>query len=79
MAKLERLTLRHRTLRRDDRRQARSRRDLASQFLRDVALELASIEEIGPGIVARACSKMQRQYLNAPSFTGHRGCAKHDW
>ena len=49
------------------------------QFLRDVALELAKHPEIGPGIVARVCSKVQKVYLNAPTFTGHRGCAKHDW
>ena len=45
-------------------------------FLRDVSIELSRFEVIGPGLVARACSKIQRQYLNAPSFTGN-SFAKH--
>jgi hypothetical protein len=35
-------------------------------FLRDVSIELSRFEVIGPGLVARACSKIQRQYLNGP-------------
>jgi hypothetical protein len=29
-------------------------------FLRDVSIELSRFEVIGPGLVARACSKIQR-------------------
>jgi hypothetical protein len=31
------------------------------EFLRDVAAELQKYELLGPGIVGRVCSKMQRQ------------------
>ena len=36
------------------------------QFLRDCAAELAKYPEIGPGVVGRVCSKLQRAYLNGP-------------
>ena len=46
---------------------ARSR----DQFLRDVVSELSKFPEIGPGIIARICARLQRDYLNAPSLRGH--------
>jgi hypothetical protein len=41
-----------------------------AEFLREVAAELRKFELLGPGLVARVCAKLQRQYLNAPSFHG---------
>ena len=35
-------------------------------FLADVAAELAKYPEVGPGIVSRITSKLQRVYLNGP-------------
>ena len=34
------------------------------QFLRDVAVELAKYPELGPGVIGRVCSKLQRAHLN---------------
>ena len=34
------------------------------QFLRDVASELAKYELLGPGIVSRVTSRLQREHLN---------------
>jgi hypothetical protein len=36
------------------------------QFLRDCAAELSKYPEIGPGIVSRITSRLQREYLNGP-------------
>jgi hypothetical protein len=47
------------------------------QFLRDVAVELAKYPEVGPGIIGRVCSKLQRQHLNSSSrnkFSTTRSC-----
>lgn len=38
------------------------------QFLREVADELAKHELIGPGIVSRVASRLQRQHLTAPRY-----------
>ena len=37
-----------------------------SEFLQACAAELSKYPEIGPGIVGRVCSKLQRQHLNGP-------------
>jgi hypothetical protein len=50
-----------------------------SRFLQDVAAELGRYQEVGPGIVSRVTREAQRRYLSPPTFTGHRGIAKHGW
>lgn len=46
------------------------------QFLREVASELSRHLEIGPGIVSRTCSRLQRQHINAPQR--RHGASKYD-
>jgi hypothetical protein len=36
------------------------------RVLKDVAAELARHQEVGPGIVSRVTSELQRAYLNGP-------------
>lgn len=38
------------------------------QFLRAVTSELAKHVGIGPGIIGRVCSTLQRQHLNPPRY-----------
>jgi len=35
-------------------------------FLREVAAQLSAAGELGPGLVARVCATVQRQYFDAP-------------
>jgi hypothetical protein len=37
-------------------------------FLRDVAAELAKHLEIGPGVIGRVCSRLQREHINRPRY-----------
>ena len=43
-------------------------RHARDQFLRDCFAELAKFEVIGPGIIARVCSRLQRQHLTARRY-----------
>jgi hypothetical protein len=40
-------------------------------FLADVAAELARFEVLGPGIVSRVTSRLQRAHLNPPRRHAH--------
>jgi hypothetical protein len=43
-------------------------RDLRDPFLHAVANALQGYEVIGPGLVARVCAEMQRQFWRAPDL-----------
>ncbi|TYL85713.1 hypothetical protein [Bradyrhizobium cytisi] len=49
-----------------------------SQFLRDVAAELARHPEIGAGLIGRVVREVQREHLN-PSRLHHHGVSKFGW
>jgi hypothetical protein len=36
--------------------------------MRDVAVELANYPELGPGIVGRVTSRLQREHMNPPRY-----------
>jgi hypothetical protein len=42
--------------------------DLRDPFLRAVASALSGHEVIGPGVVARTCAEMQRQFFHPPDL-----------
>jgi len=44
--------------------------EMRDPFLRAVANALQSSEVIGPGIVARTCAELQRQFFDPPDLTG---------
>ena len=45
-------------------------------FLRAVATALQGSEVIGPGVVARTCAELQRQFFDPPEFTCASGAGK---
>ena len=46
------------------------------QFLRDCASELSKFEVVGPGIISRTVSKLQKQHL-VPRSMSNRDRVKH--
>ena len=48
-----------------------------SVFLADVAAELSKYPEVGPGIIGRVCSKLQREHLSPRSLNGVGGKYDH--
>lgn len=42
-------------------------------FLREAAAELSKYPELGPGIVSRVASRLQREFLNARDLRGAGG------
>jgi hypothetical protein len=47
-----------------------------SEFLRDVAVELAQYPELGLGIVGRVVREAKNRYFDPPQF--HSGCGKYN-
>jgi hypothetical protein len=45
-------------------------RHARDEFLRAVAVELGRFELLGPGIVSRVTSRLQREHLSPRSLTG---------
>jgi len=46
-------------------------------FLEEVASALATCGVIGPGVVHRICSEIQRRYFDAPELDGRGGVPKY--
>ena len=46
--------------------------DLRDAFLRAVANALAGQQTIGPGLVARTCRELQRQFFDPPDTSKYR-------
>jgi len=46
-------------------------------FLRAVANALEGSKVIGPGVVARTCAELQRQFFDPPEFTRAAGASKY--
>jgi hypothetical protein len=51
--------------------------DLRDPFLRAVANALQGKAEIGPGVVARTCSEMQRQFFHPPDLSRGNDVSKY--
>jgi hypothetical protein len=50
--------------------------DLRDHFLHAVASALQG-QEIGPGLVARTCAELQRQFFDPPDFSRAAGSSKY--
>jgi hypothetical protein len=59
--------IRFRARRRDERRRPLDP-DLRDPFLRSVAAALQGQAVIGPGVVARVCAELQRQFFHPPDL-----------
>jgi hypothetical protein len=50
--------------------------DLRDPFLRAVANALAGKPMLGPGVVARTCAELQRQFFDPPDLSRGNGMSK---
>jgi hypothetical protein len=51
--------------------------DLRDPFLRAVATALQGNAEIGPGVVARTCAELQREFFHPPDLSRSTGTSKY--
>ena len=69
-------TFRFRARRRHGRRPAAADRLAGESFLHAVASALQG-QEVGPGLVARTCAELQRQFWRPPDFSRSSGSSKY--